>query len=118
MQNTGDPKNILGAKFDKTIFFGALFVLLPLTLPLLIWPDDSLIYLNTIKDFVVGNFGMAYIWLSIFTLAFVVWLAFSKYGRFLASDYGKTISRQTLGVDGHTETLSNPIIIHNNKKEN
>jgi BCCT family betaine/carnitine transporter len=87
MQNIIDPNGKLGVKFDKTIFFGALFVLLPLTLPLLIWPETSLFYLNLIKDFIVGNFGVAYIWLSIFTLIFVLWLAFSKYGNI---NFGKT----------------------------
>jgi NAD(P)-dependent dehydrogenase (short-subunit alcohol dehydrogenase family) len=37
---------------------------------------------------------------------------------FLASEYGKTISGQTLGVDGHTESLSSPIIIYKDKNEN
>jgi NAD(P)-dependent dehydrogenase (short-subunit alcohol dehydrogenase family) len=37
---------------------------------------------------------------------------------FLASEYGKTISGQTLGVDGHTESLSRPVIIYKDKNEN
>jgi NAD(P)-dependent dehydrogenase (short-subunit alcohol dehydrogenase family) len=34
---------------------------------------------------------------------------------FLASEYGKTISGQTFGVDGNTESLSRPIIIYKEK---
>jgi len=70
-----------GANYDKIIFFGALLVLVPLTIPLLIWPDESLSWLNNIKAFVIDNFGMAYIWLTISTLTFVIWLAFSRYGK-------------------------------------
>jgi NAD(P)-dependent dehydrogenase (short-subunit alcohol dehydrogenase family) len=37
---------------------------------------------------------------------------------FLASEYGATISGQTLGVDGHSETLTHPIVIYKDKEEN
>ena len=36
---------------------------------------------------------------------------------FLASEYGNTISGQVLGIDGHTETLSIPNMIHDLNKE-
>ncbi len=66
---------------DKTIFFGAITFLLFLSLPLFIWPEKSLVALTFIKKFVLYNFGLAFIWLAIFTLGFVLWLAFSKYGK-------------------------------------
>ena len=37
---------------------------------------------------------------------------------FLASKYGKTISGQTLGVDGHTESLSNPLVYNKSNIQN
>jgi BCCT family betaine/carnitine transporter len=80
MMNNGVLHNQNGLKADKTIFIGAILLLLPFSIPLLIWPLESAVYLNNIKDFIVGNFGVAYIWLAISTLGFVLWLAFSKYG--------------------------------------
>ncbi len=81
MSNDKNLKNQYGVKLDKTIFAGALFIILPLTIPLFIWPEYSLLSLTKIKDFVVGKFGLVYIWLAIGTLIFVLWLAFSKYGK-------------------------------------
>jgi BCCT family betaine/carnitine transporter len=81
MQNNVDTRNYFGAKVDKTIFIGTTVVFLPFTLPLLIWPGESVSSLNNIKDFIVENFGLAYIWLAISTLVFVLWLAFSRYGK-------------------------------------
>lgn len=75
---TGSSDN---TNHDKVIFYGTLIVLLSLTIPLFIWPVKSLDYLNIIKSFILGKFGLVYVWLTILTLAFVLWLAFSKYGQ-------------------------------------
>ncbi|UCH65576.1 MAG: hypothetical protein JSW63_00130 [Ignavibacterium sp.] len=48
MQNNDDSSNYLGVKVDKTIFIGAILVLLPFTLPLLFWSEESVSSLNII----------------------------------------------------------------------
>ena len=67
-------------KVDKSIFVPTLLLLLIGTVPLLLWPESSFSSLDRIKVFIERNFGVVYIWMAIGTLAFVLWIALSKYG--------------------------------------
>ena len=68
-------------QMDKVIFSGTLLVLLSFTIPLLIWPVESLEILSALKDLVLSTFGLVYVWLTSACLIFILWLAFSKYGQ-------------------------------------
>lgn len=68
-------------KTDKDIFFSTLLVLASFTLPMLFWPEKSQALLNELKIIIEDNFGSIYQLLSIAVLIFVLWVAFSKYGK-------------------------------------
>ncbi len=65
---------------DKVIFFGSLLVLTTLSLPLAIWPEESLVILNELKVGIEDYFGTVYQVLAVSILVFVLWIAFSKHG--------------------------------------
>jgi len=70
----------LGRKLDKGIFYPSLIILLVSTLPLLMWPNESLVFLNKFKLIIEDNVGSLYQLLSLLILSFVLWVAISKYG--------------------------------------
>lgn len=67
-------------KIDKKIFYPSVIILLLISLPLLIWPEESFIQLNKIKILIENTMGIAYIWLASGVLIFVGYLAFGKHG--------------------------------------
>ncbi len=77
---------------DKTIFSASLSLLLAVTLPLLFWPQASYDALNSIKIAIEDSFGVIYIWTASAVLAFVLWLAFSKYGQIKLGNVASSFS--------------------------
>lgn len=77
-------------KVDRGIFYTSLLILIVFTLPLLLWPIESQVFLNDLKILIEDNVGSFYQLLSLFVLIFVIWVAFSKYGRIVLgkNDYG------------------------------
>ena len=63
---------------DKDIFFSTLLVLASFTLPMILWPETSQVFLNELEVIMEDNFGSIYQLLSIAVLIFVLWVAFSK----------------------------------------
>ena len=66
---------------DRAIFFSSLVVLALCTIPLIYWPQGSQVFLNKLKVWIEDNFGTSYQVLSIAVLGFVLWIAFSKFGK-------------------------------------
>lgn len=66
---------------DWPTFIGALVVLLAVTLPLIIFPEAGAEVLNIINNFVTGNFGILYLALGLLAFLFLLYVAFSKYGK-------------------------------------
>ena len=75
-------------KTDKVIFYGSLIALIVLTAPLFIWIQDSYAILQELKVFLENSFGSTYQLLTICVFVFVLWLAFSQYGKIKLGDGG------------------------------
>lgn len=74
---------------DKPTFFGALALLLSVTVPLLIWPEQGALWVRTARDFLVNNFGTAYLLLAVGSFAFMLFIAFSDIGKIRLGDKGE-----------------------------
>lgn len=66
---------------DKQILFIALSMVALLVVPILINPERGTAFLKTILDFITGRFGPLYLWACLGIFGFLIWLAFSKYGK-------------------------------------
>lgn len=77
----GQDTHQLSRKMDRPIFYSAIAMLTLFTLPLVIWPDESLLLLNDMRVVIEDHFGSVYQILAIWVLGFVLWMAFSKFGK-------------------------------------
>ncbi|MGI9271664.1 MAG: BCCT family transporter [Woeseiaceae bacterium] len=66
---------------DRATFFGALTLLLAVTLPLIIYPDQGAAWVGLARNFVVEKFGFLYLALGIGAGVFMLFVAFSDIGR-------------------------------------
>lgn len=66
---------------DKATFFGALTLLLAVTLPLIIYPQQGAAWVGLARSFVVENFGFLYLALGFGAGIFMIFIAFSDIGR-------------------------------------
>ncbi|MFQ3247614.1 MAG: BCCT family betaine/carnitine transporter [Arenicella sp.] len=73
---------------DKPTFFGSLALLLMVTIPLIIWPVEGAKYVLISRDFVVDNFGSAYLMLGLGAFLFMLYVVFSDIGRIKLGDPG------------------------------
>lgn len=68
-------------KVDKKVFIPAYLVLLLISLPIIINPEGSQVFIGNLQNFIITKLGFLYSWYGIFAFAFVIWIAFSKYGK-------------------------------------
>ncbi len=66
---------------DKATFFGALTLLLAVTLPLIVYPEQGAAWVSLARSFVVENFGFLYLALGFGAGIFMMFIAFSDIGR-------------------------------------
>lgn len=66
---------------DKPTFFGSLGLLLLVTTPLLIWPEQGVVWVNIARESLVTNFGIGYMLLGLGSFLFMLFLAFSDVGK-------------------------------------
>jgi len=66
---------------DKATFFGALTLLLAVTLPLIIFPQQGAAWVALARSFIVENFGFLYLALGFGAGIFMMFIAFSDIGR-------------------------------------
>ncbi|MEM7431525.1 MAG: BCCT family transporter [Pseudomonadota bacterium] len=66
---------------DKPTFFGALSLLLAVTVPLIIYPDEGAKWVEFARRLVVENLGFAYLALGFGAGVFMLFIAFSDIGR-------------------------------------
>ncbi len=71
---------------DWPTFFGALFLLLAVSIPLAVFPDIGKEVVNLANDFMTGNFGVLYLIFGLAAFAFLVYVAFSKNGHIKLGD--------------------------------
>ncbi|WP_163971149.1 BCCT family transporter [Oceanobacillus halotolerans] len=65
---------------DWPTFIGALLLLLLVTIPLMIFPEEGAAVVNMANDFMTGNFGVLYLIMGLVVFAFLLFVAFSKNG--------------------------------------
>jgi len=66
---------------DKPTFFGALSLLLAVTIPLIIWPEQGALWVGLARNFLTGNMGFLYLALGAGAGGFMLFIAFSKIGQ-------------------------------------
>lgn len=66
---------------DKATFFGALALLLAVTLPLIFYPQQGAAWVGLARSFIVENFGFLYLALGFGAGVFMMFVAFSDIGR-------------------------------------
>jgi BCCT family betaine/carnitine transporter len=71
---------------DTATFFGALSLLLAVTLPLVIFPEQGAAWVALARAFVVENFGFLYLALGFGAGIFMLFIAFSDIGRISLGD--------------------------------
>lgn len=67
-------------RIDRFTFFGVLLILLGVTLPLLVFPEQGAAWVAAAKSFVTDNFGVAYLAFGVLAVLFVLYIAFSDIG--------------------------------------
>lgn len=71
---------------DKPTFFGSLFLLLAVTLPLVIFPDQGAMWVAAAKDFVTSKLGVLYLLLGVGAGGFMMYIIFSDIGQIKLGD--------------------------------
>ena len=83
---------------DKPTFFGSLILLLSVTIPLIIWPDQGAQWVAAAKDFVTSKLGVLYLLLGVGAGGFMVYIMFSDIGQINKRPEEKPSSRQFRGL--------------------
>ena len=71
---------------DKPTFFGALGLLLAVTVPLIIFPEQGAAWVSMARTFLTDSFGVFYLALGLGALGFMVYLCMSDIGRISLGD--------------------------------
>ncbi len=71
---------------DKPTFFGALGLLLLVTVPLIIFPEQGAAWVAIARSFLVDSFGVFYLALGLGALGFMVYICMSDIGRICLGD--------------------------------
>jgi len=71
---------------DWFVFTSTIAVIVGVCIPLVLAPEWGSRIVNSVFEFVTTEFGVLYIWTSIATLIFLIWLALSHYGVLRLSD--------------------------------
>ncbi|UOQ43823.1 BCCT family transporter [Halobacillus salinarum] len=74
---------------DWPTFIGALFLLLAVTIPLVLFPEAGKKFVGDANSFLTGNFGVLYMVMGLSVFAFLVYVAFSKNGQIKLGDEGE-----------------------------
>ena len=68
-------------RIDKFTFFGVLIILLGVTLPLVMFPQQGADWVALAKTFVTDNFGAAYLAFGVLSVLFVIYISMSDIGK-------------------------------------
>ncbi|MFB4163815.1 BCCT family transporter [Alteribacillus sp. JSM 102045] len=77
-------KNIM----DWPTFFGALFLLIVIAAPLVLIPDYGEAVVTSANTFITENFGVLYLLIGMILFIFLLYIAFSRYGRIVLGSRG------------------------------
>jgi betaine/carnitine transporter, BCCT family len=71
---------------DWPTFYGGLTLLLLVTIPLVLFPEQGEAIVLTVNSFLTGNFGSLYLVLGFLSLIFLCYIAFSRFGAIKLGD--------------------------------
>ncbi|MBY5921032.1 BCCT family transporter [Ferrimonas balearica] len=74
------------ALIDKPTFFGALFLLLLVVIPLAIWPEQGAMIVARAKELMTTNLGAIYLMMGLGSLFFMIYIIFSEMGQIKLGD--------------------------------
>ncbi len=74
---------------DKPTFFGSLFLLLLVTIPLIIFPEQGAAWVLSARDFLTGTLGVLYLALGLGAFGFMVFICVSDIGSILLGEPGE-----------------------------
>ncbi|WP_158775106.1 BCCT family transporter [Cobetia sp. L2A1] len=66
---------------DKPTFFGSILLLLAVTVPLLVFPEQGALWVAAAKDFVTSKLGVLYLMMGVGAGGFMVYIIFSDIGQ-------------------------------------
>lgn len=66
---------------DKPTFFGSLGLLLAVTVPLILYPDQGAVWVALARNFITGNLGVLYLALGVGAGGFMLFIVFSEIGQ-------------------------------------
>lgn len=67
-------------RIDKFTFFGVLFILLGVTLPLILFPEQGAVWVDHAKNLVTDKLGAAYLAFGVLSVIFVIYIICSDIG--------------------------------------
>src|SRR6056297_151988 len=76
-------------RIDRFTFFGALALLLLVTLPLVVWPEAGAVWVAHAKTFMTDQLGSLYLLLGLASLGFMLFILFSDIGNIQLGDPGE-----------------------------
>ncbi|MEQ5819785.1 BCCT family transporter [Halomonas sp. H10-59] len=71
---------------DKPTFFGSLFLLLAVTLPLVVFPEQGATWVIAAKNFITNELGVLYLALGLGASGFMLFIVFSDIGQIKLGD--------------------------------
>ncbi|WP_163536947.1 BCCT family transporter [Gracilibacillus sp. YIM 98692] len=81
---------------DWPTFIGAFILLLLVTVPLIIFPDEGKEFVSIANTFVTTNFGVLYLAMGLIIFSFLIFVAFSKNGHVKLGEEGEKPEFNTL----------------------
>ncbi len=75
-------------KIDKSVFLPVYIVLLFISGLIILFPQESALFLTGVQTFIMTQFGFIYIWYGLFAFLFVLWIILSKYGKIMLGEEG------------------------------
>lgn len=74
---------------DKPTFFGSLGLLLLVTVPLIVFPEQGAAWVLSARDFLTGTLGVLYLALGIGAVGFMIYICISDIGQIQLGDPGE-----------------------------
>lgn len=68
-------------KLDQPLFFSSVIVLLLISIPIMVFPEQSMTLVTNLNNAITQNFGYLFTWFAFGTLIYCLYVIFSKYGR-------------------------------------
>ena len=65
---------------DKPAFITSVSIVILVCIPLIWFPDAAGTALQKLYDYIAREFGVVFLLASVGTIAFLIWLAFSRFG--------------------------------------